>query len=79
VLVAGSWYRLDFAWPAPRVALEADGRRRHANRSAFERDRAWWTALAAAGWRVLVVTWNEITKHPETVLNRVASALVTAA
>ena len=49
-------YRLDFAWPRRRVAVEADGRRWHSSRADFARDRAKHNALLASGWRVLRVT-----------------------
>jgi very-short-patch-repair endonuclease len=75
VLAHGRWYHLDFAWPARRVVVETDGRGRHANRTAFQRDRARWSALAAQGWRVLVVTWADVTRRPEHVLAQIADAL----
>src|SRR5947208_2895416 len=53
----GGRYRLDFAWPERRVALECDGRVFHE----FQRDRTRWRHLGAAGWRVLPVTWDDVT------------------
>lgn len=52
-------YRLDFAWPEQRLAVEADGRRWHSSRDDFTRDRAKHNALLADGWRVLRVTWDD--------------------
>jgi very-short-patch-repair endonuclease len=75
IVVDGRRYRVDFAWPLLRVVLECDGRGRHANRTAFERDRARWTALAAAGWRVLIATWRDVTLEPEALLTQVRTAL----
>lgn len=47
---------LDFAWPEQRVAIEVDGWRPHATRSAFDRDRVRDLAAAGLGWRILRLT-----------------------
>ncbi len=48
--------RIDFAWPAHRVALHVDGYRWHHQRERFERDARQRSRLAALGWQSLVVT-----------------------
>lgn len=48
--------RVDFAWPAHRVALHVDGYRWHHQRERFERDARQRSRLAALGWHSLVVT-----------------------
>ncbi len=53
-------FRLDFAWPDVRVAIEADGRRWHSSAPAFERDRAKHNLLTRSGWRVLRLTWRDL-------------------
>jgi very-short-patch-repair endonuclease len=53
-------YRLDFAWPACRVAIEADGRRWHSSADGFERDRPKHNLLVDGGWRVVRVTWRDL-------------------
>lgn len=53
-------FRLDFAWPAHRVALEVDGRAFHANAEAYERDSMRTLLLATEGWAVLRVSWSEL-------------------
>jgi very-short-patch-repair endonuclease len=65
-------YRLDFAWPEARVALECDGRAYHQD---FDADRARWSHLAACGWRIVFVTWSEATREPRRLINNVAAAL----
>lgn len=47
-------YRLDFAWPDPKIALEYDGYAAHEGRS--ERDAARDQDLARRGWLVIRVT-----------------------
>ena len=50
-------YILDVAWPEHRVAAEIVGRaHRVASRSAFDRERRKFNALAAAGWRIAHLT-----------------------
>jgi very-short-patch-repair endonuclease len=54
---------------------EVDGDASHSSRAAFERDRVRDAALQAAGYRVLRVTWRELTRRPEAVAVRVAALL----
>jgi len=63
--------RLDFAWPARRVALEYEGGW-HTTRIAADRRRI--EALQAAGWRVLFVTAADL-HSPSPLLARIAAAL----
>jgi hypothetical protein len=63
--------RLDFAWPARRVALEYEGAW-HTTRIAADRRRI--EALQAAGWRVLFVTAADL-RSPGPLLARIAAAL----
>jgi very-short-patch-repair endonuclease len=74
VTVEGVAYRLDFAWPASRVALECDGRERHFEDTDFRRDRRRWSALAAAGWRTVFVTWHDLAQFDD-VLEQLRGAL----
>ncbi len=75
----GRTYRLDFAWPALRVAVEADGFDAHGGRGAFERDHARLAVLCAHGWRVVPVTWEQVTKRRAWVLDTIVRALTSAA
>jgi len=79
VRVGARRYRLDFAWPWLRVALEAEGRRAHSHRDAFERDRRRWSALASRGWLILFATWADVTRRPGELVARIATALESAA
>ena len=66
----GKRYRLDFAWPAVRLALECDGRAFHE----FQRDRTRWRQMGASGWRVLPVTWHDVTTRWPAVLEELTAA-----
>jgi very-short-patch-repair endonuclease len=79
VVVAGRRYRLDFAWPALRVAVEPDGYSAHGARTAFEHDRARWADLTSVGWRLVPVTWTQATSEPAGFLERVHATLAAAA
>jgi very-short-patch-repair endonuclease len=72
-------YRLDFAWPELRVAVETDGWATHGRRQAFEDDRARDAFLLAAGWRVLRVTYRRLKHHPTLVAAQLAAVLAQAA
>jgi predicted transcriptional regulator of viral defense system len=56
--------RADFAWPDRRIAVETDGRKTHGTRQAFENDRRRDQRLIAAGWRVIRITWRQLTQRP---------------
>jgi very-short-patch-repair endonuclease len=71
IQVGGRRYRLDFAWPEWRVALECDGRAFHD----FQRDRTRWRELGSSGWRVLPVTWRDTTDRWDVVVRDLGAAL----
>jgi very-short-patch-repair endonuclease len=66
---------VDFAWPHQRVVVELDGHATHGTRASFEEDRARDRALAAAGWRVIRLTWRQLRDEPEAVLRDLRAAL----
>jgi len=55
---------VDFAWPAYQVAVEAQSRTHHADKTSFERDLARMNALTEAGWIVLYATWDDVHRRP---------------
>jgi very-short-patch-repair endonuclease len=64
-------YRVDFAYPDARVAIEADGFRWHSTRQQWDRDRARRNALTTMGWTVLHVTWTQLRERPADVIEAV--------
>jgi hypothetical protein len=70
---------VDFHWPAHRLVVETDGARFHDHPRAFETDRRRDQRLAAAGWRVMRITWRQLVTEPLAVLARLAMALGAAA
>jgi very-short-patch-repair endonuclease len=72
-------YLLDFVWRRRRLVVEVDGYASHGDRTAFERDRQRDQVLVAAGYRVVRVTWRQLTEEPYAVIARLAQALVVPA
>lgn len=73
----GRTYRLDFAWPHARMALECDGKRWH--EAAFERDRRRWSAIGAAtGYRIVWATWMRVKQEPDQLVAELRDALTGA-
>jgi hypothetical protein len=75
VTVARGRYRLDFAWPALKLGVEAQGYRFHgATTRDWGKDQERFAELAAAWWRVLPVTWTACTREPRRVIEWIRSA-----
>jgi hypothetical protein len=68
-------HQVDCAWRAQRAIAELDGHHVHGTRRGFERDRARDRELAAAGWRVIRVTWRQLRDEPEAVVRDLRSLL----
>ncbi|MBI4728952.1 MAG: DUF559 domain-containing protein [Acidobacteria bacterium] len=66
---------VDFAWPDLRLAIEADGYRWHSGRIRWEHDRARGNELTLLGWRIVHVTWTDLSRRPEAVLAAVRRSL----
>ena len=71
--------RVDFAWPAARLVVEADGFAFHSDRAAYRRDRERLNELELLGWRVLRFTWEDVVGRPDHVLALVRECLAQAA
>lgn len=56
---------LDFAWPDLWLAIEADSFRHHSSRRDWSRDHARNSVLISLGWRILPVTWDDLTARPD--------------
>jgi hypothetical protein len=73
--IEGERLLVDFFWEQARVVVETDGRETHETPTAFQTDRLRDQFLAAAGYRVLRVTWDQIHGEGEAVLRRISRAL----
>jgi very-short-patch-repair endonuclease len=62
-------------WPDERLVVEVDGFAYHSSERAFANDRRRDATLTANGYRVIRVTWTDITKQSEALLVILAQAL----
>jgi very-short-patch-repair endonuclease/predicted transcriptional regulator of viral defense system len=69
-------YEVDFFWRVQRLVVEVDGLAFHGSARAFVGDRRRDAELAAAGYRVMRFTWQDVTQSREATLVRLAQALV---
>jgi hypothetical protein len=56
-------YEVDMAWPDWRLIVELDSRGFHDTARGFEQDRERSAHLELAGWRVLRLTWDMVTRR----------------
>jgi very-short-patch-repair endonuclease len=66
---------VDCLWRDAALVVEVDGYAYHSSRAAFERDRLRDAELQAAGYRVVRVTWRQLTEEPAALVARLAQAL----
>jgi hypothetical protein len=69
-------FEVDFSWREQRLIVEADSRRHHDTRWAFERDRARDARLTALGYRVVRFTHRQVVREPEAVAEVLRALLV---
>jgi hypothetical protein len=61
----GKSYLVDCHWPGTLQIVELDGWQAHKSRAAFREDKARDRRLAAAGYMVTHLTWNQLDDEPE--------------
>ncbi len=64
IVLGAKRYMVDCHWPDLRQVVELDGWDGHSTRTAFREDRARDRRLAAAGYRVAHITWNQLDDEP---------------
>ena len=67
--------RIDFAYPMERIAIEVQSYSWHSSRKALSKDAERFNRLQALGWIVILVTYEDLEKHPATVAARIRTAL----
>jgi len=68
-------WRIDFAWPELRLAVEIDGWAYHSSLDSFRSDRQKDNALQAAGWARLHFTLHDLEEDPIGCAEKVAAML----
>jgi very-short-patch-repair endonuclease len=64
ILIAGREYRIDFAWPELRLAVEIDGSSVHGPRQ-LGSDLRRQNHIVLDGWMILRFTWVMVAKEPD--------------
>ena len=67
--------RVDFAYPESRFIIEAHSYRWHSGHRSWERDVQRDKELRRLGWRILYVTYEDVTARPQEVLRDVRAGL----
>lgn len=70
--------RLDLSYARWRVAVEYDGRQHAEDVTQFHRDAERWEAIRDAGWTLIRVLDQQLTRSPDAVVARVSTALWSA-
>jgi very-short-patch-repair endonuclease len=68
-------YEPDALWPEQRLVVELDSYGIHTTRQAFEQDRARDRALTLAGYRVVRITWRQLTTHADALAQQLRAML----
>jgi hypothetical protein len=71
----GRIYRFDFGFESRRTILETNGRRWHDDPSDYEHDNEKWSVPGRHGYRIVLATWDKVTRHPVQLLSELAATL----
>ena len=76
VVVDGEWLaRPDLSYPGLRIAIEYDGDHHRVSRAQWRRDIGRRRLLEDAGWLLIVLTADDVLRHPELTVDRVRRAI----
>jgi very-short-patch-repair endonuclease len=71
----GRVYRFDFCFPPRRTIVETNGRRWHDDAADYEFDHEKWSVPGRHGYKLVLATWNTVTRHPEALIAELAATL----
>lgn len=71
----GRLWRVDFAWPDEKVAVEYDGFDWHSSAKHLRRDRQKRAALQELNWQVLSIVSDDVRRHPARMVRRIDTQL----
>jgi very-short-patch-repair endonuclease len=72
----GRTYRFDFAFPHAMTILETNGRRWHDDATDYEYDNDKWSVPGRHGYRLVLATWNKVTRAPDELLEELLATMV---
>jgi hypothetical protein len=71
----GRTYRFDFTFPNRRTILETNGRRWHDDPNDFEHDQEKWSVPGRHGYKLVLATWDKVTRSPGTLIDELRTTL----
>ena len=71
----GRTYRFDFAFPPQKTILETNGRRWHDDARDYEYDNEKWSIPGRHGYRLVLATWEKVTRRPDDLLHELAATM----
>jgi hypothetical protein len=74
----GRTYFFDFGFEQQHVILETNGRRWHDDVRDYEFDQEKWSVPGRHGYRLVLATWDKVTRHPDDFARELAMTLSVA-
>jgi very-short-patch-repair endonuclease len=71
----GRTYLFDFAFAHSRTILETNGRRWHDDATDYEHDNEKWSVPGRHGYRIVLATWEKVTRLPNQLLDELRTTL----
>jgi len=71
----GRTYRFDFAFDSARTILETNRRRGHDDATDYEHDNEKWSVPGRHGFRLVLATWDKVTRQPGQLLHELRATL----
>jgi hypothetical protein len=71
----GELWRVDFAWPAARLAAEYESIDWHAGRNQMLRDKTRWGKIQELGWTIVPIVVDDVRREPNRLAQRIAGHL----
>jgi hypothetical protein len=71
----GRTYHFDFGFEDRRVILETNGRRWHDDALDFEFDQEKWSVPGRHGYRIVLATWDKVTRRPRELVRELTTTL----
>jgi very-short-patch-repair endonuclease len=68
-------HRFDFGFPIEKTILETNGRRWHDDARDYEHDNEKWSIPGRHGYRLVLATWEKVTRTPDELLRELAATL----
>jgi hypothetical protein len=71
----GELWRVDFAWPAARLAAEYESIDWHAGRNEMLRDKTRWGTIQELRWTIIPIVVDDVRRQPDRLAQRIATHL----